>query len=136
MAFNVQHGPSMVDYGMAIAKAAQKTEAANRAQQYGSFLSDLQGQNQSYALGLGNLGVAQDKVGLEATRTQQANRELDIREYLAKIEGQKAQNEAAALSDQTKAQLYQAIAARESSYSQLMGGHSRLYGGGGYQYVR
>lgn len=136
MAFTVQHGPSMVDYGMAVAKAAEKTEAANRAQQYGGYLSGIQSANQSYALGLGNLGVAQDKVGLEGVRTQQAGRELDIREYLAQIEGQKAQNEAAALGDRTKAALYQAIAARESSFSQLMGGHSNLYGGGGYQYVR
>lgn len=135
MAFTVQHGPSMVDYGAAIAKATQKTEAANRAQQYGGYLAGIQGQNQSYALGLGNLGIAQDKVGLEATRTQQAGRELDIRQYLAQIEGQKAQNEARALSDQTKADLYRAIAARESSFSQLMGGHQGLYGGGGYQYV-
>ena len=126
----------MVDYGAAIAKAAERTEAANRAQAYGGYLADIQGQNQSYALGLGNLGVAQDKVGLEGVRTQQAGRELDIREYLAKIEGQRAENEAAALSDQTKADLYRAIAAREQSYASLMGGHSNLYGGGGYQYVR
>jgi hypothetical protein len=136
MAISVQHGPSMVDYGMAVAKAAEKTEAANRSQQYGNYLAGVQQANQSYGLGLGNLAVAQDKTSIERDRTALDSRKLDIDEFLAQIEKQKVEYNMKQGIDATKADLYNAIANRESSYAQLMGGHERLYGGGGYSYIR
>lgn len=50
MAIQVEHGPSMITYGQAVASAAQNSAATQRAAQYADYLKSLQQMRQDYEL--------------------------------------------------------------------------------------
>lgn len=89
MAIRVQHGPSMIDYGQAVAMAATQGAANDRASAYANYLAGIQKQNQEYNLGLGNLNLAKTKATTEATdvnnRFALNRRELDQADFRNKL---------------------------------------------------
>lgn len=72
MPITIRRTPNLLNYGMAVAKAAEKSTAADRSAQYANYLAGIQKSNQDYQLGLGNLEVNRAKTGLEAQ--DQANK--------------------------------------------------------------
>jgi hypothetical protein len=118
MAINVQHSPSFVDYGQAIAGAQGQLTANDRLAQYGSYLAGLQQANQSYGLGLGNLGISQQRVGNESRSLDQGDfrNQLAAKELEFKIENAE---------DIAWANIVNAQSNRNSSYADLIGNQSR-----------
>jgi hypothetical protein len=111
MAITVQRGPSMANYGYAVARAAEQAANADRAHQHATYLAGIQQANQTYNLGLGSLALNQQKTALditsEANKTALAARSLDQADVtsalnrdrlLAEIEQAKHGNQLAAQS--------------------------------------
>lgn len=123
MAITVQRGPSMIDYGMAVAKAAEQSTANDRAAQYANYLAGIQKAGQDYGLGLGNLGVAQSKLGLEATG--QANelavkkRALDQGDYQNRLESDRLRMQTALANNQNVINMVGATSGMNNSYANL-----------------
>ena len=120
MAITVQRGPSMIDYGQAIAKASEKQAASQRVQQYGQYLAGVQSANQQYGLGLGNLGIAQQRVGIEQQRTGLSSRALDLKELLNNLSATELQFNMKNKTTLASASLLGAQAASTSSYANIL----------------
>ena len=72
MAIVVKRGPSMIDYGYAVALAAERMAANERSLQYSEYLQKSQQANRSFALDLSNLGLQQQRQALDVV--SEANR--------------------------------------------------------------
>ena len=79
MAITVQRGPSMVDYGMAVAKAAEQSTANDRSAQYANYLAGIQKAGMDYGLGLGNLVSPRASLGLKHRARQTTCRSRSVR---------------------------------------------------------
>lgn len=125
MAITVKRGPSMIDYGFAVAKASEQAAAADRASSYANYLAGIQQVNQSYGLGVGNLGLAQQKTALditsEANKTALASRSLNQADVQNALDRDKllAQIEATKFTNQFTAQ-QSASQQNANSYAALM----------------
>ena len=123
MAITVQRGPSMVDYGMAVAKAAEQSTANDRSAQYANYLAGIQKAGMDYGLGLGNLGVAQGKLGLEAQG--QANdlsvkkRALDQGDYQNYLKRDELKMQTALANNQNVINMVGASSNMNNSYANL-----------------
>jgi hypothetical protein len=117
MAVQVQYGPSMADYGAAIASASQRQTAADRAAAYSQYLSGVQQQNQQFALGLGNLDVNRGQLGLEGSKLsfQQQQAKFANQLAIAELDLQRRISQ-----DENKARLMGASAALNNSYGAIL----------------
>lgn len=81
MAIRVEHQPNFVDYGQAVARAAEQAEGSNRLKEYANFLKGMQSQQQAYSLGLGELGVKQQQANIAQQAQSSRERALDLEEF-------------------------------------------------------
>ena len=88
MAIRVQHGPSMIDYGSAVAIASERTVAAERQRDYSNYLAGIQKANQDYGLGTARLGLETKEQG-EMSAYRNKKLENDAQFEAAKLELQR-----------------------------------------------
>lgn len=92
MAIKIERGPSMIDYGRAVAQASERTYAAERQKDYANYLAGIQKANQDYKLGAAKLGIEGKEQG---EYSAYRNRQLDWN-IAAESERMKLQREVAA----------------------------------------
>lgn len=93
MPITVRRTPNLVNYGAAVAKAAEKTTAADRSSQYANYLAGIQQANQSFNLGLGGLDVQRQNAGTSAQESANklaiSKRELEQKDVGLQLERDK-----------------------------------------------